>query len=106
MHVRDQFDRCEGGVVTLVGIKGREQGRALLHDSDTGMGVAMDVALVALGHTEGAFEGEVVDGKIAIVLAGEQAWGEREHQLTHVSPNWVGALDVDSGQFVELLTTF
>lgn len=105
MDVGDQVGRCEGRVAVLVGIKGREEGWSLLNDANPSVGVAMDVALVALGYTEGAFEVEIVHGEFSAVLAGEQAGRERAHQPTHVGAYRIGTLDVDSGQCLELFTT-
>ena len=57
--------------MACMSVEGEEESGAALNNPDAGVGVAVNAALVALGESESALEGEVVDGQALIVAAGK-----------------------------------
>jgi hypothetical protein len=82
-RVGQEFAGVEGRRVEEVCIEGRDERRSLLDNSDAGMGVSMDAALVPFGISEPAFEVEVVVGDLRIVRAGEESRCEAFHHAGH-----------------------
>jgi len=75
----------------LMGVEHQQERWSALDDSYSGMGMAVNAALVALGETEGTFQVEVVQREVEVVTAHEQSRPERFHGAGHVLPDRVEA---------------
>src|SRR6266700_972062 len=91
--------------MTPMRVEHGDQRGALLHDADPRMGMTVNAAFVPFGHTKGAFEIEVVDGKVGIVAAGEESGSKGTHRFPEVTQQRVGGLCVSRGERVETSTT-
>lgn len=87
-----EFLLGEGVRVSPVGVEHGQQRRPAMDDSDSGVGVTVDVALVAFGETERPLQIQVVHGQVGLVAAREQAGAERGHRSGHVLVDRVRAL--------------
>jgi len=67
-----------------VRVERREEGRTVVHDPDTSVGMAVDAALVSLGKPEPPLQVQVVLGKGLVVTVHEQPGLEALHQAGHV----------------------
>ena len=105
MEKRAEFVATEGLGVTLVSVEGEEESGPLLHDAYAGVRSAVNAALMSLGHAKGSFEAEVVYRQLGVIATGEQARSEREHRLSHIADERVGAAGVRRGERFELLAT-
>jgi len=82
-----------------------QQRRPAVDDPNPGVGMAVDAALMSLGKTESAFEVQVVDGKLGVVAAGEEAGCEGAHGAAHMDDDRVGASREQGGLSDEARTT-
>ena len=72
-----------------VGIQGRDQRRAFLHDAYAGVTAPVNAAFVALGLSEPAFQIQIIAGQVQVVRADEQPRRETGHGPGHLSGDGV-----------------
>lgn len=87
--VRSQVFAIKRLGVSQVGVQRQQQRRAFLHDSDSGMTVAVDPTLVALRLAEPTLQIEVVPRQARIVAPDEQPRLEAPHHRRHPPPDRV-----------------
>jgi hypothetical protein len=84
-----QIIDSERSGVGQVGVQGRKQRRAFLHDSHSGVTVSMNPTLMALGLAEPTLQIKVVPRQVRLVTPDEQAWLEAPHHRRHLLPDRV-----------------
>src|SRR5215831_3170978 len=77
------YRRKERGILQ-VDIKGQQECRPLLHETDPGVAVAVDAALVPFGLSEPAFEVEVVLWQDRLLAPDKQPRSKASHHAAHV----------------------
>ena len=75
--------------MSQVGIQGQQKRGAFLHDSHSGMTVAVNPTLVTLGLTKPTLQIQVVIRQLGIITADEQARLEAPHHRRHLPPDRV-----------------
>jgi hypothetical protein len=99
--VRPKLGLGEGPRMVVVCIECGQKRGAFLHDPDPSVTAPMDAPLMPLGLTKPAFKIQVVDRKIGIVAAHEQAGLEAAHGLGERSSNGMIIASKNFRQFVE-----
>lgn len=84
MTARDQLFDSEGIRMPAVRVERGEEGGTVVDDPNTGVGMAVDAALVSLGKPEPPLQVQVVLGKGRVVTVHEQPGREAIHQAGHV----------------------
>ena len=92
MPVGPEVCRREGRGMLQVGIKGQQAWRPLLHETDPGVAVAMNAALVSFGLSEPTFEVEVVLRQVPVLPSHKQARRKASHDVAHRLPDGIAPL--------------
>src|SRR5947209_12076963 len=89
LAVGTQVFDTEWSRVDQVSVQGQQQRRAFLHDSHSGMTVAMNPTLMALGLAKPTLQIEVVTRQVRLVTSDEQSRLEAPHYHRHLLPDRV-----------------
>src|SRR5215468_4898040 len=92
MPVGPEVCRRKGRGMLQVGIKGQQECRPLLHETDPGVAVAVDAALVPFGLSEPAFEVEVVLRQVPVLPSHKQSRRKAGHDIAHRLPDGIATL--------------
>jgi hypothetical protein len=63
-----------------------------LHETDPGVAVAVNAALVAFGLSEPTFEVEIVLWQVPVLPANKQSWRKAGHNVAHRLPDGIATL--------------